>query len=595
MIKIKIIAIISILFFSGGQVWSEMPHAPDKKKFRFIVNADPQMGPQLTDRRGLKILNLLLEGFVEDVNKMHEKKPIDFVVYDGDLVWDPYQDAFDNFTRIVSAQKPPVVLVHGNHDGYDDDPKFFQAQQKLSGYQKLNYSFAYGDWKFVVIGAQEKYRSKVKQKAQLDWIRHELEKYKDDKVMLFMHYHIMPVGLSQTEYYTYWPVTFKNQILDLITQHGNVKYVFNGHVHTGVKASIKSSVEYKGTTFINAPTPVFARMFGEEYPEFDELGRFDKRGFYMEVEVDGDKVTMNGRKIHNKNMHKYPETFKSFQKVMDPRNFIPESRSKFRKKLVNGGFGKKFKGWKKSYRYQTDGKPTFQNIIQDGVNIMDLTASYGSWSFDEYMETYQTVALDLKQNNYLKYKFRVPKMDKRGAGGYIRIFSYSKKGEMTNSVIFHWGHKEEFARNVSRSWAYNAIGDRLSLYWPDEMIKKSQLISFKLDINNQKIQELDIDINALFKLMQAKQKPQISLDDISHMTIAHGVWTRVNQKGTPYRSRAEFQKIKLSHDEDKVKPISPVVLNQKKINVDSADKQFPYIQFYYKLREKKLKQKQSGG
>ena len=144
-----------LLTFSSVSTFAEIPVSnPDKNNFRFYINADPQMGPENTNKKGLKILNELLENFVSEVNQENQKSPVDFVVYNGDLVWDAYQDAFDNFTRIVSKQEVPVKLVHGNHDGYNDDPKFFQAQKTLSGYEKLNYSFDFGNWHFVVIGAQ---------------------------------------------------------------------------------------------------------------------------------------------------------------------------------------------------------------------------------------------------------------------------------------------------------------------------------------------------------------------------------------------------------------------------------------------------------
>ena len=568
-----------------------LPEQPEKKKFRFLINADPQMGPESTEKKGMKILNNLLEDFVSDVNDLHAEKPVDFVVYNGDLVWDPYQDAFDNFTRLVSAQKPPVMLVHGNHDGYDDDPKFFEAQQKLSGYQKLNYTFAFGDWKFVVIGAQEKYRSEELKQKQLQWMRTTLAEYKDDNVMMFMHYHIMPVGLSQPEYYTYWPIDFKNEILDIITEHGNVKYLFNGHVHSGIKGSVKSSVSYKGTNFINSPTPVFGRMFGEEYPGFEVDGAYKRRGFYMEVQVDGTDVQMIGRKIKHKHTERYPEIFTEFKAHMDPRTFVPENRSPFRKKLWNGSFNKNFKGWRKSHRYKKDGVPTFKNIVEKGTNKLHMTASYGSWSFDEYMETYQLVAFDAAQPNVLKYDFTVPRIDRRGAGGYIRLFSYLKDGTLGNMILLHWGKKEEAARNMTRSWAYNAVGDRLSLYWMDQAIAKNQLLSLGMKIEPQTKQLLTLDINAIFQMMHEQQssKDKINLDDISHIAIAHGVWTRVNQRGTAFKSMLNVRQVSLNKP-SKQPVTEPMTLNGNTVDLTAADKKIPFVEFYRELQKKKRQQ-----
>ena len=148
------------------------------------------MGDEHTKKDGLKVLNELLEMFVEETNQRKDVNKPDFVVWDGDLVWDAFQNAFDNFNRIVAKMSVPSVLVHGNHDGYRDDPKFLNLQEKLSGYRKLNYSFDYGKWHFVVIAAQEKYLNDSEKNEMLKWLDNELKSSKDKKKMLFMHYHI---------------------------------------------------------------------------------------------------------------------------------------------------------------------------------------------------------------------------------------------------------------------------------------------------------------------------------------------------------------------------------------------------------------------
>ena len=311
--------------FAKNSIDKGSPPSSPKEKFMFLINSDPQMGDEHTKLDSLKILNVLLEQFVEETLNRSKQESPDFVVWNGDLVWQPLQNAFDNFNRIISALNVPSVLVHGNHDGIKDDPKFLNLQQDISGYKKLNYSFDYGQWHFIVIAAQEKYLSHSKKRELLKWLDNELVRNKDKKIMLFMHYHILPTGLSQTEYYTYFPMSFKNNLLDTITRYNNVKYVFSGHVHIGVKASIKTARNYKGTNFILSPTPVFARPFGEEFDQYKQKDSlYNNRGFYMEVHVDGDEVELIGRKINHPHQVKYPKTFSQFNKSDDIRSFVAE-------------------------------------------------------------------------------------------------------------------------------------------------------------------------------------------------------------------------------------------------------------------------------
>ena len=176
------ILLIAIVFWVSGCSLASGPISnTEKDKFRFVVNADPQIGQQFVTNNGLKIRNELLENFVVEINEENKKNPIDFVIYNGDMVNNGSDKSFDNFLRIVSKQDPASVLVHGNHDGHDDDPNFFKIQQELSGYKKLNYSFEYGKWYFVIIGAQQKYKSERQKKVQLEWLETELNKAKSKK------------------------------------------------------------------------------------------------------------------------------------------------------------------------------------------------------------------------------------------------------------------------------------------------------------------------------------------------------------------------------------------------------------------------------
>jgi hypothetical protein len=121
-----------------------------------------------------------------------------------------------------------------------------------------------------------------------------------------MHYHLLPVGTSQLEFYTQ-SIGYKNRLLDTLTRHGNVRYVFSGHVHSGIQNSVKTAWDYRGVNFVVAPSPVRPRPFGEEYPEYTLDG-----GYYLKVEVQGKSVRLFGHQIGRPAEHLYPASARKF-------------------------------------------------------------------------------------------------------------------------------------------------------------------------------------------------------------------------------------------------------------------------------------------
>ena len=563
---------------SSNSLLNENPISkPEKDNFMFLINSDPQMGDEHTEKKGLRILNDLLQMFVDETNQRTGKDKPEFVIWDGDLVWDAFQNAFDNFQRIVSKMTIPSVLVHGNHDGYNDDPKFLNLQQNLSGYKKLNYSFDYGKWHFIIISAQEKYLDKVKKKKMLEWLDTELKNNKDKQTMLFMHYHILPTGLSQMEFYTYFPMDFKNEMLDTITRYNNVKYVFSGHVHIGIQASIKTARYYKGTNFILAPTPVFARPFGEEFHKFKQIGdKYDKRGFYMEVHVNGDNIKLVGRKINHPFKIKYPKKFKTFNNTDDLRAFTTEGNLKVNDSLINGSFDQGLTGWLSSFRYQKKKNPVFNNKIVNGKSILKFIASYGSWTFDEYMENYQII--QYKQDMHMHIDFSTLPNKFKGSGGYFRVFAYDKNGELEKILLFHWGTQENKVKFMQQSWAYNATGNRFSALWLDKKISDGDMLSFKLPEAPLKDQTLDIELDQLFD--QLYEKPQSN--QIDHITIAYGVWGRINMRGRKFSSTLSVEEIKITNNSMHESSANVLLNNQA---LTKTDKELDYG-YQYKKNKK---------
>ncbi|WP_395378010.1 metallophosphoesterase family protein [Marinicella sp. W31] len=523
----------------------------DVDSFKFYLSADPQMGEAYSYHPEVRTLNYLLHRFVTGVNAETDKP--DFVVFNGDLVHNVHPDSFANFRNLVRPISVPVVLVHGNHDGVYPDTQFLDAQQDLSGYRNYNYSFDYGRWHFVVLAAPEQYPTTAMKEETLAWLRADLAANQDRPTMLFMHYHILPVGLSQLEFYTYNPQSFKNELLDVITSPGNVKYVMSGHVHSGLKAANKTKLEYRGTNFFVAPTPVVARMFGEEYSDFEGAYGSNqyRRGYYTEVRVNGDDVELIGRKIDLAGNKALNAPFKPFKKSDDIRAFIYEGKLRedyigsinFENGLQpcqvvsNPEFHDGGNAWQSALRYKTDDGQNFINRFTYGQNHMEINALWGGWSEEEHLENYQV----FKYRNGLKLEadFEFQAFNNLSGGGYIRIPLYRDNGSLYKMIILHWGSNENEVKYLHQVWAYNMTGQRKGSEWINAMINNNDVYSYKLSgVNGASSLELDID--------DVLDNFGVDKNEISRGVLAYGLWTRYNLNTTPYRKAMTVDKMNLS-------------------------------------------------
>lgn len=68
-----------------------------------------------------------------------------------------------------------------------------------------------------------------------------------------------------------------------------------------------------------------------------------------------------------------------------------------------------------------------KNITKNGKSLLSLNSSFGSWTFDKYMENYQLVKY--QDNMHISIDFSTMPDKFKGSGGYFRVFAYDKMGE----------------------------------------------------------------------------------------------------------------------------------------------------------------------
>lgn len=448
-------------------------------RFRFAICADPQVGhldnesPVAARARDTQIQA------VRELNAM-TPQPL-FVVFLGDLT-----NVFDEksvacFEHCISGLEAQAVLAHGNHDTRPPYAAFRDLMERACGFRDVFYSFDAGVWHFVVIPCnlnQQNRDAQETEAAMLTWLEEDLARNARRPTVIFEHLHALPQGLTQLEWYTF-PLALRLRLMDLFTRHGNVKWYFNGHVHNGLKASVKTSWEYKGIRFVTVPTIIQSRNFGEEYPEF--ASGLESGGYYLVVDVDGDTVRLSGRLAGCKTAFSYPDRFREYHDAIEPRWFQRAAAFPGRAALLNGDFAQGLEGWNHTYRYVSDTDPGYiwEATSAGGKPAARLFAKAKNpvfWANDEMLEIYQTVQAPRGETPVLRAGYFLESAPRSG-GGYIRLIAL-RDDAFQWMMMFKWGERERYADNLVRAfsnmmhgrplgWSYlQDLGrDKTGLYW----------------------------------------------------------------------------------------------------------------------------------
>ncbi len=535
---------------------------------RIFLVADPQIGPADSPVSSERELEQTLRDIVNTANQ----EQVDLIVFNGDLVAFPKPDYFSAFENAVRELKMPMVLVHGNHDGKYDDGLFLSMQERLCGFRVPNYAFDCGAWRIIVLCAPE-LLEKNGFDEQIEWLDNELHSAWRRPVMLFLHYHLLPVGLSQLEYYTY-PKDRKNKLLDTIVRYGNVQYIFMGHVHNGVKASIRTAWEYQGTKFIVLPTLVPGRAFGEEYPEFN----LDKdQGYFAEGIINGSTLKLIGRQLGTEAKHEYPEHFPTFTKDLDPRAFMHWCEITTYNEVKNGNFENGLANWLFPIRYQSEQEPGFIretskcDKFQRNQSLHLFTRYKGhAWQYDECMDAYQILQVPNNEARpVFKARYYIPNNEKSFfGGGFIRLALFNEKnfGWMW---IGHWGAREERVRHIPKIWAYHDEVPRDPKFI-EKKRQEGRIVVMRLPDYGYRSHNLTLNIPELIQLPNSN----LSFSSLSptKIVIMLGVWCG-NEEGS--FSGAYFDDISINWNGDE-----PSTINNTPIKPEMLSQPLPYNSWY---------------
>ncbi len=198
--------------------------------FSFVIIGDTRTGIE-TFQKQIDEINLLDPDMVIDVGDMvpgYAKKPAKI-----EAMW-------DEFDKIVSRFKVPLIMVHGNHDIWSPlSRKIYQRR-----YGKLYFSFDYKGVHFValdseVLDSNGKPTNRISDE-QIKWLKNDLASHRNSRAtFVFLHkplWQDMHVAKGAGEHW------FKD-VHPILVKYG-VSAVFAGHVHKYIKCPTSEGIAY---------------------------------------------------------------------------------------------------------------------------------------------------------------------------------------------------------------------------------------------------------------------------------------------------------------------------------------------------------------
>ena len=508
-----------------------------KKKYSFVILADTQGGdPTVANKHGrIGPTNERIKLIVQSINR--EPVQPDFVIVVGDVVDDEAQvEHFEMMHSILAEINAPVLYEIGNHEtpypsnastpgifSPEDEGNNFQllsnyilAQKKMSGINRICYSYDVGDVHFIVFpnpmrpGFFESY-------PLFEWLEQDLRAHKDQPVVFFHHTPVVPTGHNGIVSYSEVP-SIKRRMLELVAAHGKVKYAVSGHIHIPFRSSLKTAKVYHGTTYINLPSGgIGTRNYGEQ----DIVS--DPTVGYAVVDVDGGKMDMKLK--HFDDVVDLPQ-LSEFNPDDCKLWFYEDWELPAFNALQNGDFSKGLDHWSKYFIYQQDRNPRVtQDVIKDPqkTNALELyidkDVPYGSHV--TFNQVAQMIDLQGKDKPCLNFEYKINGQEILGnAGGVVSVALY--RGEKNlGKIVYSFGKAYEKLDGVFTS-PYDYV--HYNCHYEPDAWNKGQ-----------------INIADDIAFIRADRKSRLSLKDADKVKITLQAWTRGKNWKTMEDSQIRIQ------------------------------------------------------
>jgi 3',5'-cyclic AMP phosphodiesterase CpdA len=235
LLKIFILAFAMILGATGTFAFSFRDIS-----LKFVQLSDTHISDrESTPYKLLKQSNLLLTSAVKQINSING---VDFVVFTGDMVDEPTEAYYNDFFTALTELKYPVIMAFGNHDtlSYSKDKTYLTKEEALALVKKYNPNYPFGktyyafnpkpDYHIIVLDLSipdAKTANGEISQEQLAFLEDELEKNKNNVVLIFQHFPVLEPFESE-----HHKVINADKYFEVIRKYKNPIVIFSGHYHT---------------------------------------------------------------------------------------------------------------------------------------------------------------------------------------------------------------------------------------------------------------------------------------------------------------------------------------------------------------------------
>ena len=187
------------------------------------------------------------EEFVDHINT---RTDIDFVIHAGDISDFGLAKEFIWVNDIMSKIRVPHLTVVGNHDLLANGRKVYNEM-----YGDLNYSFEYGNYKFIMLNTNSREYDFKGTIPDLIWLQNQLAENTDNKKVIVIS-HVPPFDVD-------FDKNLEQDYARILATDPNVIFSLHGHRHSfysgeyyddGVDYFITTSTQKKGYAVITLTT-----------------------------------------------------------------------------------------------------------------------------------------------------------------------------------------------------------------------------------------------------------------------------------------------------------------------------------------------------
>lgn len=258
---------------------------------KFIVMSDLHLVPEGDFSHSIDTHARLVEA-ISYINTAHNDAA--FCILNGDLVDLGDVGAYSELKKTLKALKIPVYLTLGNHDDAGAFEEVFGTKMAV-----FDHAIEADGQHILVLNSQD--HGKVTgrlEEAQLAWLKSELVRARGKPVLLILHHPIGDFGIGLD----FLKLQNPEPLIALLKEHGDVRQVISGHIHTSVTGVIEGipMSTIAGNHYSFAP-------FSD--PGISDMTRIDGPGEIGVVLSDAKSTIVHFDKFHDKNSPMPSELF----------------------------------------------------------------------------------------------------------------------------------------------------------------------------------------------------------------------------------------------------------------------------------------------